>query len=173
MGACVLQAPSCLGASRTVMERSKVAVAVIFLSVGLMFLSAYNGAMQRTLGLLLTEKTGGEERSRPQAAIILGMQLTRINMMFLLGLAVYLIIARASAWYYGVLVVILCEVGSLLIRSILNLQPGNPKILAAIASDLEWRRKLYSNAGDPLRLQAVEELLARLRTFPGFRYSLR
>jgi hypothetical protein len=150
-----------------------VAVAVFFLSVGLMYLSAYNGAMQRTLGLLLTEKTGGEERSRTQVAIILGMQLGRINMMFLLGLAVYLIIARASAWYYGVFVVILCGVGSLLVRSILNLQPGSPKMLAAIASDLERRRELYKNGGDSLRLQAVEELLARLRAFPGFRYSLR
>lgn len=150
-----------------------MAVAVIFLLVGLMYLSAYNGAMQRTLGLLLTEKIGGEERSRTQVAIIFGMQLTRINVTFLLGLAVYLIIARASTWYYGVLVVILGEVGSLLIRSILNLQPGSPRMLAAIASNLERRRELYKNAGDSLRLQAVEELLARLRSFPGFRYSLR
>ena len=93
--------------------------------------------------------------------------------MFLLGLAIYLIIARASAWYFGVLIVILCQVGSLLIRSILNLQPGSPKMLAAIASDLERRRELYKNAGDSLRLQAVEGLLARLRSLPGFRYGLR
>jgi hypothetical protein len=101
------------------------------------------------------------------------MQLTRINVRFLLGMGVYLTIARASTWYYGVLIVILCEAGSLLIRSILNLQPGSPKMLAAIASELERRRELYKNAGDSLRLQAVEELLARLRSFPGFRYSVR
>ncbi len=150
-----------------------MAVVVILLSVGLMYLSAYNGAVQRTLGLLLTGKTGEEDQSRAQVAIIFGMQLTRINVTFLLGLAVYLIIARASTWYYGVLVVILGEIGSLLIRSILNLQPGSPRMLAAIASDLEWRRRLYKNAGDSHRLQAVEELLARLRSFPGFRYSPR
>lgn len=150
-----------------------MAVAVILLSVGLMYLSAYNGAMQRTLGLLLTGKTGEEDQSRAQVAIIFGMQLMRINVMFLLGLAIYLIIARASAWYFGVLVLILCQVGSLLVRSILNLQPGSPKMLAAIASDLERRRELYKNGGDSLRLQAVEGLLARLRSLPGFRYGLR
>jgi len=138
-----------------------------------MYLSAYNGAMQRTLGLLLTGKTGEEDQSRAQVAIIFGMQLMRINVMFLLGLAIYLIIARASAWYFGVLVLILCQVGSLLVRSILNLQPGSPKMLAAIASDLERRRELYKNGGDSLRLQAVEGLLARLRSLPGFRYGLR
>jgi len=150
-----------------------VAVAVILLSVGLMYFSAYNGAMQRTLGLLLAGKTGEEDQSRAQVAIIFGMQLTRINVRFLLGMGVYLIIARASTWYYGVLIVILCELGSLLIRSILNLQPGSPKMLAAIASDLERRRELYKNGGDSLRLQAVEGLLARLRSLPGFRYGLR
>jgi len=129
--------------------------------------------MQRTLDLLLAGKIGEADQSRVQGRIIFSMRLTWINGMFLLGVAVYLIIARASTWYYGVLIVILCEVGSLLIRSILNLQPGSPKILAAIASELERRRGLYKNAGDSLRLRAVEELLARLRSFPGFRYSLR
>lgn len=150
-----------------------MAVAVVLLSVGLMYCSAYNGAMQRTLDLLLAGKIGEADQSRVQGRIIFSMRLTWINGMFLLGVAVYLIIARASTWYYGVLIVILCEVGSLLIRSILNLQPGSPKILAAIASELERRRGLYKNAGDSLRLRAVEELLARLRSFPGFRYSLR
>jgi hypothetical protein len=138
-----------------------------------MYLSAYNGAVQRTMGLLLTGKTGQEDQSRAQVSIIFGMQLRRINVTFLLGLVVYLIIARASVWYYGVLIVILCEVGSLLIRSVLNLQPGSPRMLAAISSDLERRHEFYKNSGDSLRLQAVEKLLARLRSFPGFRYSPR
>jgi hypothetical protein len=101
------------------------------------------------------------------------MQLKWINAMFLLGVAVYLIISRASTWYYGVLVVALCEAGGLLIRSILNLQPGSPKMLAAIATDLERRRRFYKAAGDSPRLQAVEDLLTRLRSLPVLRYSLR
>jgi len=129
--------------------------------------------MQQTLRLLLARESGREDRTRTQVAIIFGMQLKGINILFLFGVALYLIVARASTWQYGVLIVILCEVGSLLIRSVLNLQPGSPRMLAAIASDLELRRKFYKIAGDSLRLQAVEELLARLRSFPGFRYSLR
>ena len=150
-----------------------MAVAVAFMSIGFMYLSAYYLAMQQTLRLLLARETEREDRTRAQVAIIFGMQLRRINIIFLYGVALYLIVARASTWQYGVLMMILCEVGSLLIRSVLNLQPGSPRMLAAIASDLEWRRKFYKIAGDSLRLQAVEDLLARLRSFPGFKYSLR
>jgi hypothetical protein len=150
-----------------------MSVAVILLSVSLMYLSAYNGAVQQALGLLLTGKVGEEDQRRVQVAIVFGMRLTRINTTFALGLAVYLIVARASAWYHGVLVVLLCELGGLLIRSILNLHPGSPRILAAVAAELERRHESYKRAGDSLRLHAVESLLARLRSFPGYRYSLR
>ncbi len=148
-------------------------VAVVLLSVTLMYLSAYNGAVQQTLGLLLTARTGEEDHTRAQVAIILGMRLTRINATFILGVAVYLIVARASVWYHGLLVVALCELGGLLIRSILDLHPGSPKILAAVASDLERRHRTYNSVGDSIRLHAVESLLARLRSFPEYRYTLR
>jgi hypothetical protein len=150
-----------------------VPVAVILLSVGLMYLSAYNGAVQKTLGLLVRGMPGEEGRSRAQVAIIVGMQLTRINATFLLGIAVYLIVARASAWYHGVVVVVLCGIGGVLIRSILNLHSGSPKILAAVASDLERRHRTYQSVGDSIRLHAVDSLLARLRSFPEYRYTLR
>jgi hypothetical protein len=138
-----------------------------------MYLCAYNGALQPTLRLLRAGEAEEGDQGRAQARIILSMQLKWINAMFLLGVAVYLIISRASTWYYGVLVVALCEAGGLLIRSILNLQPGSPKMLAAIATDLERRRRFYKAAGDSLRLQAVEDILARLRSLPVLRYSLR
>jgi hypothetical protein len=150
-----------------------MAVAIILLSVALMYRSAYTWVMQRALSLLLAREKGREDRTHAQVAIILGMQLTRINIVFLLGMADYLIVARASAWYYGLFIVVLCVVGGSLIRSILNLQPASPRIVTAVASDLERRRELYRSAGDSLRLQAVEELLARLRSFPAYRYSLR
>ena len=163
------QAPCCLGAIHWVRERRRMAVAVILLILGFIYLSAYHLAMQRTLGLLLTGRPKAEDRSRAQVAIIFGLQLTRLNVTFLLGVAIYLIIARASAWYFGVMVLALCQVGGLLVQSILNLQPGSPKMLAMIASDLERRRTLYMNKGDSLRLQAVEGLLAQLRSIPRFR----
>jgi hypothetical protein len=149
------------------------AVAAIALSVAFMYRCAYAFPMQRTLGLLLARETGEGDRARVQVAIILGKQLAGINLVFLLGMALYLVIARASAWNYGVLMVVLCVVGGSLIRSILNLQPASPRILRAIASDLERRRESYRSAGDSLRLQAVEELLARLRSFPEYKYCLR
>ena len=129
--------------------------------------------MHRALGRLLAGETGERDRARMQVAFILRIQLTGINVVFLLGMALYLVIARASAWYYGVLIVVLSAVGASLIRSILNLQPGAPKVLTAIASELERRREAYRNAGDSLRLQAVEDLLARLRSFPDYKYCLR
>ena len=150
-----------------------MAVAVILLSVGFMYVSAFHLGIQGTLRLLLPRKTGTEECTRAQVGIIFGMQLRRINAVFLLGVAIYLIASRASAWYYGVLLLILCEVGGVLVRSILNLQPGSPRMIAAIAPDLEWRRESYRRAGDSLRLQAVEDLIVKLRSLPGFRYSPR
>ena len=150
-----------------------MAIAVALLSMGFMYLSAHYLAMQQTLRLLLTRDSTQKDRTRVQVGIILGMQLKGVNIVFLFGVALYLVIARASTWQYGVLIVILCEVGSLLIRSVLNLKPGSPRMLAAITSDLELRRRLYKFAGDTLRLQAVEELLARLQSLPGSRYSLR
>jgi len=150
-----------------------VPVAVVLLSAALMYLSAYNGAAQQTLHLLLKGKTGEEDRTRTQVAIVIGMQLRRINATFVLGIAVYLIVARASAWYHGVVVVVLCGIGGVLIRSILNLHSGSPKILAAVASDLERRHRTYQSVGDSIRLHAVDSLLARLRSFPEYRYTLR
>jgi hypothetical protein len=149
------------------------AVAAIALSVAFMYRCAYAFPMQRALGRLLAGETGERDRARVQVMIILRIQLTGINVVFLLGMALYLVIARASAWYYGVLIVVLCAVGASLIRSILNLQPGAPKVLTAVASELERRREAYRNAGDSLRLQAVEDLLARLRSFPDYKYCLR
>jgi hypothetical protein len=78
-----------------------VPLAVILLSLSFMYLSAYNGAVQQTLGLLLTGKLGEGDQSRAQVTILFGMRLTRINATFLLGVTVYLIVARASAWYHG------------------------------------------------------------------------
>ncbi len=167
------QAPFCLAPGPEAWERNNMPVAVVLLSVALMYLSAYNGAVQQTLRMLLTGKTGEEDHSREQVAIVIGMQLRRINATFVLGVAVYLVVARASAWYHGVVVVVLCAVGGALIRSILNLHPGSPKILAAVASDLERRHRTYKSVGDSIRLHAVESLLARLRSFPEYRYSLR
>ena len=146
-----------------------MAVAVILLTVVLMYFTAYIVAIERTLralGLPPAEESDTGTRSRAQSLIILGIELTRLNAAFLLGVVVYLITARASAWYYGVLIVVLCVIGSALIGSTSSLRPGSPEMVAAIMTDLERRREWYKNAGDVLRFQAVEDLLARIRSFP-------
>jgi hypothetical protein len=146
-----------------------MAVAVILLTVVLMYFTAYIVAIERTLralGLPPAEESDTRTRSRAQSLIILGIELTRLNAAFLLGVVVYLITARASAWYYGVLIVVLCVIGSTLIGSTSSLRPGSPEMVAAIMIDLERRREWYKKAGDVVRLQAVEDLLARIRSFP-------
>ncbi len=147
--------------------------AVTVLATGFMFFAAYYLAVEQTLKQLLSRDGGSKERTRTQLRIVFAMQLRGINMVFFFGMALYLMIARASTWQYGVLILLLCGAGGWLLRSILDLRPGSPKILVMIASDLETRRRFYSRIGDSLRLQAVEELLTRLRSFPGYQYILR
>ena len=146
-----------------------MAVVLILLALVLMYFTAYTVAIERTLralGLPPAEQSDTGTRTRVQSLIIIGMELTRLNAAFLLGMLVYLITARASAWYYGVLIVVLCVIGSALIGSASSLRPGSPEMVAAIMTYLERRREWYKNAGDVLRLQAVEDLLARIRSFP-------
>ncbi len=150
-----------------------MSIAVVLLAVGFMFLAAYYLAVEQTLEQLLSRDSGSKERTRAQLRIVFALQLRGVNMVSLFGMTLYLLVARASAWQYGLSILMLCGAGGWLLRSILDLQPGSPKVLVTIASDLETRRKLYRAAGDSLRLQAVEELLTRLRSFPRYRYILR
>ena len=143
-----------------------MAAVVILLCVVLMYFIAYTSAVQRTLhalGLFHPQDAGSTVDSSPRF-IVLGMYLARLNAAFLLGMSVYLIISRTSIWYNGVAVVILCWVGSLLIRSIPWLHLGSGDMVAVLIADLERRRNWYRNTRDAVRLQAAEELLTRLRS---------
>jgi hypothetical protein len=145
-----------------------MAVAVILLSVLLMYLMAYTAAVQRTvraLGLLDPRRSGGPAGTRSQCGILLlGIYLRRLNAAFLLGMVLYLITSRASTWYYGAGIVVLCWIGSLLLGSRPWLRLGKREIIAVLVGELERRRDWYRNARDAVRLQAVEELLARIRS---------
>jgi hypothetical protein len=142
---------------------------VIVLSIALMYLMAYTAAFQRTVRALGFPRAGeseGPASARPQVVILLGIYLKRLNAAFLLGTAVYLITSRASNWYYGVAVVVLCWIGSLLIGSMPWLRLGGAEMVAVLLADLERRRQWYRVAHDAARLHAVEELLARIRSIP-------
>jgi hypothetical protein len=146
-----------------------MAVAVFLLSVMLIYSMAYTAAFQRTvraLGLRRAGESEGSAGAHPQVVILLGIYLKRLNAAFLLGIAVYLITSRVSTWYYGVAIVVLCWIGSLLIGSMPWLRLGGAEVVAVLLADLERRRQWYRIAHDAARLQAVEELLARIRSIP-------
>lgn len=147
-----------------------MAVAVILLSVLLMFFMALTSAVQRTihaLGLFHLRECEVPTGHPAQTVILLGIYLRRLNAAFLLAIAVYLIVSRASAWYYGVAIVVLCWIGSLLVGATPSLRPCSAQMVAVLVADLERRREWYRNAGNPARLHAVEDLLVRLRSLPG------
>jgi len=151
-----------------------MALAVIVLCGFLMVFTALTTAVQRTiraLDLLHPEASSGGEGTSSQRVILLGICLKRLNAAFLLGVAVYLIISRASSWYYGAGIVALCWLGSLLIGSSSNLRPGSARMIAVLVAELERRRKWYRYARDTVRLQAVEALLARVRSVPSLQSS--
>ena len=142
-------------------------VAVILLSLILMYFIAYAVAVKRTilaLGLFRFRESGGAPVARSQRLILFGICLAKLNAAFLLGLAVYLITSRASTWQHGVAIVVLCCIGSLLIGCVSFLRPGSAEMIALLVTDLERRRAWYGFVRDSVHLQAVEELLARIRS---------
>jgi hypothetical protein len=147
-----------------------MAIAVILLSVTLMFFMAFAAAVQRTIRALDLLNAGTREGpsgiSSQRVLIVLGIYLRPLNAAVLLAVAVYLITARASAWYYGVAIVVLCWIGSLLIGTTPFLRPCSSQMLGLLAADLERRREWYRNTHNAARLSAVEELLGRIRSSP-------
>lgn len=144
-------------------------VVVILLSVVLMLFMALASAVQRTLRTLDLRRTPGSDVSveaRAQAMILLGICLRWLNAAFLLAVSLYVITARASAWYYGVAIIALCWVGSLLIGGTARLQPGSAQMVALLLADLRRRREWYRTSHNTAYLSAVEDLLTRVRSFP-------
>jgi hypothetical protein len=133
-----------------------------------MYSMARTAAFQRTvraLGLLEKHQHQGDSATSSQwTFMLLGMYLRRLNASFLLGMAVYLITARASAWYYGTAILTLCCVGSLLIATTPWLRLGLADITASLVAELERRRDWYRTVHDASRLHTVEELLLHIRS---------
>jgi hypothetical protein len=64
----------------------------------------------------------------------------RLNPTFLLAILGYLIIGRASAWCYGILLLILCGIGGVLIGAITCLHCGGRDILDIQEADARPHR---------------------------------
>jgi hypothetical protein len=144
-------------------------IAVILLSVVLMFFMALASAVQRTiraLDLRRSETTETPAEARAKTMILLGIYLRWLNAAFLLAVAVYLIAARASTWYFGVALVTLCWIGSLLMGTMARLRPDGAELVTLVMADLERRRACYRAAHNTAYLHAVEDLLTRVRSVP-------
>ncbi len=144
-----------------------MAVIVACLSMVLIYCMARTIAVQRTihtLDLFRRETSEDPAGTRAQAVILLGIYLTRLNLAFLVGMVVYLLTSRASAWYYGTGVVVLCWTGSLLMGSAPFLHSGSTEMIRLLVAELECRRARYARLHDATRLHAVDELLLRIRS---------
>ncbi len=145
-------------------------VAVVLLSIVLMLFMAVALAVQRAIRALGPRKSGEPDmpgEARAQTVIVLGVYLRWVNIAFLLAMAVYLIISRASAWYYGAAIIALCWIGSLLVGTTTRLQPHSSQMVALLVADLERRRQWYQAAHNTAYLSAVEDLLSRVRSGTG------
>jgi hypothetical protein len=146
-----------------------MAVLVVLLSIVLMYAIAYTAAVERTihaLGLVGGREAGSGPEARARMWIALRLYLVRLNPTFLLAMGVYLATARGSAWYYGVLLLGLCGLGSVLIATSTWLHCGSPEVVALLMADLQRQRDAYRSTGNAVRLQAVEDLLARMQSRP-------
>ena len=142
-------------------------VVVMLLAVLLMYCMARTAALQRTirtLDLFRRERSGDPAGTRAQTVILLGIYVPRLNGAFLVGILVYLLTSRVSTWYYGAGIVVLCWIGSLLVGSADFLRLGRTEMVGLLVAELQRRRDWYARLHDPARLQAVDELLLRLRS---------
>jgi hypothetical protein len=80
---------------------------------------------------------------------------------YLLALSIYLF-----KWYVGIIVFLLIYfIATPLIRKFLMFSPQSEFILKKIISNLEKNKSLYETSGDDLRLQAINDVIARVNKY--------
>lgn len=144
-----------------------MAAAVILLSILFMCFIAYAVAVQRTvraLDLFRPEQAGEAAETHSQQLILFHLYLMKLNSAFVLGIAVYFITSRASTWYYGVTILLLCCAGSMLVASAPWLRPGSTEMIAVLMAELKRQREWYRISRNAARLRAAETLLLRLQS---------
>jgi hypothetical protein len=141
-----------------------VASALGILAFTFMCFAGYTLALERLFHRLMKDRDSQDalapQQHHRQAAILLRMVIGKLNLAFLLGMAVYAVARRAADWRYGLLLILLCGVGGILLAT--TWLPPN-RLVAVLITELERRRESYRIGDDPLQLQAVESLLVRLR----------
>lgn len=138
---------------------------IFVLSLILALLTAYTLAMQKTthsLGRLLVGKKSNEAGPGVQDAITTKAQTIRNLVMYALFVIIFGLTAYAYAWYHGLWVVVVCFLSSSILKIVLGLQPGSPRLVASVAQDMKLRHQAYLDSGDSLRAQVVGELIEKL-----------
>jgi hypothetical protein len=141
-----------------------VASALGILAFTFMCFAGYTLALERLFHRLLKDSSSKDDlatqQRHRQAAVLLRVYIGKLNLAFLLGMTVYVVARRATDWRYGLLLILLCGVGGILLAT--TWLPPN-RMVEVLITELERRRDPYRNGDDPLQLQAVESLLTRLR----------
>jgi hypothetical protein len=143
-----------------------MAIGVLTLSLLLMVAMAFVGALRQTIAALRMSNASGSGPSSVagwRSWILFDIYIRKMNVAFLVGIALYLVTARHSRWHYGVAILALCWIGSRLL-SFPWLRAGSQAVLSVLAQDLETRRRRYQSAGNSSQLHAVEELLGQIRS---------
>jgi hypothetical protein len=86
-----------------------------------------------------------------------------LNGVFFVGIVVYLLISRASTWYYGAGIVLLCWIGSLVMGSAAFLRAGGKEMVDVLVAELQRRRTRYAHQQRAAYLHATDALLLRIR----------
>ena len=140
-----------------------MASALGILAFTFMCFAGYTLALERLFHRLLKDSSSKDDlatqQHHRQAAILLRMVIGKLNLAFFLGMIVYMVARRAADWRYGLLLILLCGVGGILLAT--TWLPPN-RLIAVLITELE-RRESSRNGDDPAQLQAVESLLVRLR----------
>jgi len=139
-----------------------MALALVLLALTFMGFTGYTMALQRLFHVLL-EHAPPAASDRTEAVVLLRVYINKLNLAFALGMVVYAVARQHADWPSGVLLLLLCTLGGRLLSSAW-LQPRTPRMLAALAAELERQRTRYQKRGKTAKLQAVEALLTRIHT---------
>jgi hypothetical protein len=125
----------------------------------------YIWALQRMFHILMeaAAREPNQTTQRPgEAAVLLRIYIGKLNLAFVIGMIVYGIAKQAADWHSGLVLLLLCGVGGLIVATTW-LQPRSQRMVVLMTAELERLRRFYRVVGNASRVRAVEGLLARLR----------
>lgn len=142
-----------------------MAVFAVFLST----FTGYTMVIQGTtlaLGRLLAPGAATISGTGLQDAITPRMQTTRNIVAMILFVPLFILTTYAYAWYHAIWVIVAAFFASTAFPIILGMRAGSARIVSIILSDMETRREAYLESGGELRLNAISDLINRIKEIP-------